>query len=86
MNVTLEIPDKELVSLAAEASAAPLKRRVVTELALVLYGQGMLPVGKAMELAGMTRREFHQLVHARGVTHPFDEEELVRDLAWGETK
>lgn len=82
MNITLEIPDKEMASLATDTSAAPLKHRLVSELALALYALGKLPVGKAMELAGLTRREFHELIQARGVNRPFDAEELQRELGW----
>lgn len=82
MNLTLEIPDGEVASLAAGASAAPLKQRISTELALALYAQAMLPVGKAMALCGLTRREFHELLKARGVEQPFDEAELQRELRW----
>lgn len=82
MNLTLEIPDAEVASLAAGASAASLRQRVGTELALALYAQAMLPVGKAMALCGLTWREFHELLRARGVMQPFDEAELQQELSW----
>ncbi|MBL9115369.1 MAG: UPF0175 family protein [Verrucomicrobiaceae bacterium] len=82
MNITLEIPDNEMATLASGNDAAPLKHRLVSELAFTLYRLGKLPVGKAMELAGLTRREFHEMVHSRGVERPFDKEELRRELQW----
>jgi len=82
MNVTLEIPDAEVDSLTSESRLDSLKQRLTTELALVMYERALLPVGKAMELAGLTRREFHELLTSRGAIRPFDDAELERELSW----
>ena len=56
--------------------------RTPDELAVNLYAQGHLPMGKATELAQMTRREFMQLIQEREICRPFDDEELERELSW----
>jgi transcriptional regulator with XRE-family HTH domain len=52
---------------------------LMVELALVLYAQGILPLGKAGELAGMSRVEFGLLVGRRGIPGQYGEEELAQD-------
>lgn len=80
MNVTLKIPDEAVNAVAGTAGVSALKQTVATELAVVMYENGSLPVGKAMELAGMTRREFHELLKSRGARRPFDDVELSKEL------
>ena len=80
MHLTLDIPDAEVALLAAGANAAPLKQRVSLELALALYAQGLLPVGKALAICGLARREFGELLAARGLNRPFNDAELQREL------
>ncbi len=79
MPLTLEIPDSALASL--QLSPEQLRRELQEDLAVVLYARGALPVGKAMELAGVNRREFEALLKARDVQRPFDETELARELS-----
>ena len=50
------------------------------ELAVSLYAQGRLSVGKARELAGMSLWAFRQLLAARGVFPHFDVSDLEEDL------
>ena len=75
MELTLSLSDERI---AGDVSA--LREFSALELAVALYAKGVLPVGKAMELAGMTRREFMQCVQSRGVCKPFDEAEIEREL------
>lgn len=51
------------------------------ELAVSLYAQGRLSVGKARELAGMSLWAFRQLLAARGVPPHFGVSDLEEDLA-----
>jgi predicted HTH domain antitoxin len=78
MSVTLEIPD----SAVAEMRLAPteLRAELQRDLAVVLYARGALPIGKAVELAGIKRRDFERLLKERQVRRPFDEAELEREL------
>jgi len=75
MNLVLEIPDKKF-----DAFGDSDLRQIKGELAAVMYDRGLLPVGKAMELAEMTRREFHEMLRCRGTRLPFDDVELGKEL------
>lgn len=78
MTLTVEIPD----SVAATLRLPPeeLRAELRQDLAVVLYARGALPLGKAMEFAGMLRRDFERLLKERQVRRPFDEKELEREL------
>jgi predicted HTH domain antitoxin len=52
------------------------------ELAVSLYRERILSVGKARELAGCSRREFHRLLGERGVERHYTDEELDEDLTY----
>lgn len=52
------------------------------ELAVTLYDEGILSVGKARELAGLSRREFHRLLGEREVDRHYSSEELDEDLEY----
>lgn len=71
----LEIPQDVLD--AARMTPAELK----VELAVHLYAQGRLSIGKARELAGMTLWEFRQLLAARRIPPHYGVAELHEDLA-----
>lgn len=51
------------------------------ELAIYLYSQGRLSVGKARELAGMSLWEFRQQLASRRISPHYDETDLDQDLA-----
>jgi predicted HTH domain antitoxin len=73
--LAIEIPQDILDS--ARLTVTELK----IELAVYLYGQGRLSIGKARELAGMSLWEFRQLLGLRGIAPHYDEVELDKDLA-----
>lgn len=50
------------------------------EMAVHLYKEGRLSLGKARELADMTLWEFRQLLASRGVSPHYDEAELDEDV------
>jgi predicted HTH domain antitoxin len=50
------------------------------ELAVSLYAQGRLGIGKARELAGMSLWTFRQLLAFRRVSPHYDETDLQEDL------
>jgi predicted HTH domain antitoxin len=54
---------------------------VKLELAVHLYAQGRLAVGKARELAGMSLWEFRQLLASRRIAPHYDERDLDDDVA-----
>lgn len=71
---TLEIP-RDILD-----SARINERDLKTELALSLYSQGRLSIGKARELAGMSLWEFRQILGFRHISPHYDEYELNQDL------
>jgi predicted HTH domain antitoxin len=70
----VEVPQEILDS--ARLTPAELK----VEMAVHLYEQGRLSVGKARELADMTLWEFRQLVASRRISPHYDEADLDEDL------
>ena len=51
------------------------------EMAVHLYAQGRLGIGKARELASMTLWEFRQLLASRRTPPHYDEADLEEDVA-----
>ncbi len=70
----LEVPQDILDS--ARLTSSELK----TELAVYLYAQGRLSVGKARELADMALWEFRQLLASRRISPHYDVAELEEDV------
>ena len=71
----LEVPQDVLDS--ARMTPAELK----VEMALHLYAQGRLSIGKARELAGMALWEFRQLLASRRIPPHYDATDLDEDVA-----
>jgi predicted HTH domain antitoxin len=71
---TLEIPEEIL------HSARLTVPEVKVELAVHLYEQGRLSIGKARELAGLSLWQFRQLLGARGIAPHFGTDDLKEDL------
>jgi predicted HTH domain antitoxin len=71
----LEIPQDILDS--ARLTIDELK----LELAITLYAEGRLPIGKARELAEMTLWEFRQVLAARRIPPHYDVDDLDEDIA-----
>ena len=74
----LEMPAelKEALRVPPEEQLARLRR----ELAVRLYQKDLLSFGKARELAGMSKWEFHFLLGEEGIVRRYDAEELEEDL------
>ncbi len=72
---TMEISQEILDS--ARMTIGELK----TELAISLYAQGRLSVGKARELADMSLWEFRQVLAFRRISPHYDESDLKDDMA-----
>ncbi len=73
--LALEVPQDILDS--ARLTISELK----VEMAVYLYAQGRLSIGKARELAGMTLWEFRQLVASRRISPHYDVADLDEDVA-----
>ncbi len=80
MSLTLEIPDE--VSQAMRLPPPEVKSRLRLELAISLYGQAILGLGKAAELAGLSRWELNDILARRGVPMHYAQTELSEDLAY----
>ncbi len=72
--VTLELPSDVLLA------TRPTKSELKVELAIHLFDQGKLSLGKARELADMDIWQFMQLLGGRGITAHYDVEEYEDDL------
>jgi predicted HTH domain antitoxin len=71
---TLEVPQDILDT--ARLTVEELK----VEMAVYLYAQGRLSVGKARELAEMTLWEFRQVLATRGIPPHYDVSDLDEDV------
>jgi predicted HTH domain antitoxin len=49
-------------------------------LAVTLYAKGILGIGKARELAGVSKLEFYALLKKEGVALNYSEEDLEKDI------
>ena len=77
----LEIPDE--VSQAMGLPPAEVEPRLRLELAVSLYAQRILGLGKAAELAGLSRWQLNAVLAERNVLMHYTETELAEDLAYG---
>ena len=76
---TLNIPDSVLDALRiSEGEAA---QRLWRELAITLYAQGALSLGKSAELAGVSRLVFGEMIGQRGIARHYSEADLAQDLS-----
>jgi len=71
----LEVPQDILDS--ARMTLSELR----VEMAIYLYAQGRLSVGKARELASKSLWEFRQLLASRCISPHYDETDLDQDLS-----
>lgn len=65
------------------ASALPpdeAEQEVRKELAVTLYARQLLPMGKARQLTGLSRRDFEVLLGERQIPRYYTEEDLEADL------
>ena len=80
MSIQLEIPEE--IIRAIRLPEKRIKRELLVELALALYSQGLLSLGKARELANMSKYEFGLLVGKRDVPRHYGHEEFEEDIAY----
>jgi predicted HTH domain antitoxin len=81
MSITLTIPDD--ISGAIKLPEPEKKTRLLKELALVLYERGILSFGKARELAGYSKWQFHEELGKRKIPRHYGMEEFSEDLKYG---
>ena len=59
-----------------------IEPRLRTELAIALYSQGILPFGKAAELADLSRLAFADVISQRNIPRHYTVDELAQDLEY----
>ena len=80
MSVQLEIPDELIVAM--KIPLPELKKELTKELAFVLYARWALSMGKARQMAGLTKREFLHELASRGIERHYTNKELSEDIAY----
>jgi predicted HTH domain antitoxin len=80
MSLKLHIPDSVLQAIRLPGRR--LEENLLAELAVALYAQEALSLGKARELAGMSKYEFGQLLSRRGIPRHYGPEEVEDDLSY----
>ncbi len=78
--IAIAIPDDVLNSMKIPMSDR--ERVLKMELALALYGRGILTMGKARRLAEISKREFLEELGRRKTERHYTIEELEEDLAF----
>jgi predicted HTH domain antitoxin len=79
MKLQVETPEDVYRSL--RVPRAEVEETLRVELAVALYQRGARALGKARQLAGMTRWEFHELLGRRRVARHYTGEDLDEDIA-----
>jgi predicted HTH domain antitoxin len=80
MSLQLRIPDS--VARAIRLPEDRKERELLEELAITLYAQGLLSLGKARELAGMEKYDFSRLLGRKDISRHYGREELDDDLRY----
>jgi predicted HTH domain antitoxin len=79
MSITLDIPNRVCEALhVAPGEAEP---RLKMELAVALYAQNVLILGKAADLAGMSRLDLNGILARRGISMHYGQKDIEGDLA-----
>jgi predicted HTH domain antitoxin len=77
---SIDLPAGVLDAIAAPpADREPIVRQ---ELAVSLYREEYLSFGKARELAGLSKTEFHRLLGEREVERHYTEDDLALDVEY----
>ena len=80
MSITLDIPSN--IHEALHVSPAEAEKRLKLELAVSLYAQKALSLGKAAEVAGMGVLDFNDVLAERRIPMHYGEKELAEDIAY----
>lgn len=81
MSITLDIPEN--IHEALHVSPEEAEKRLKLELAVSLYAQKALSLGKAAALAGLDRFAMNDVLAERGIPMHYGQKELEEDLAYG---
>jgi len=78
--MTLHFDIPESITSSLRLPEPEMEPRLRAELGVALYAQGILPFGKASELAGISRYRFAALLEQRNIPRHYTEQELAQDL------
>jgi len=78
MVVNIDIP--ESVAASMKLPVREVEPRIRLELALAFYAQEVLSFGQAVELSGISRFEFGDLLSRREIPRHYTDEDLELDL------
>jgi predicted HTH domain antitoxin len=78
--VTIHLDIPESVASSLRLPVPEVEPRLLSELAVALYAQDILPFGKACELAGTSRYAFAELISRRNISRHYTEDDLTLDL------
>ena len=84
MSITLDIPNN--IHEALHVKPAEAEPRLKLELAVALYAQNALGLGKAAELAGISRLALNDILAERGIPMHYGQKELDEDLAYARSR
>ena len=79
--IILEIPAEVVEGMKLPPDE--IERELKKEIAVALYRRGILSLGKARKLAGMSRWEFEELLGERKIPRHYGEKELEDDIRYG---
>lgn len=82
MSLTVTIPDS--VAVALKVPEAGREDALKGELAVALYADGLLSLGKARELAGLGKHEFGRLLGQHRVSRQYTRADLAVDQAYAD--
>jgi predicted HTH domain antitoxin len=80
MSVTLDIPDDVLAAIPVPA--AERERFILLEIACLLYARDLLSLGRAAELAGLSKIEFGFELGRHGIARHYTASDLEADLSY----
>jgi|GEM_PF-544241 len=78
MSLTLEVSDN--LHLLLGIPRDQLEKRLRLELAVDLYAQNLLSMGKAADVAGLNRFNFNDILAERNIPMHYGQKELEEDL------
>ena len=81
MDLNIKIPQN--IYLALKLPEGDKEKLLLIELAISLYGRGILSFGKARELAKMSKWDFHEELGKRKVERHYDIESMEEDFRYG---
>ena len=80
MQVVLHIPEELERVLAGSPEA--VQSRVRLDMAVYYYREGVISLGKAAEMSGVSRLDFERILGERGTIRNYTAGDLERDMEW----